>query len=389
MSPAPAKKATAKKTTPARRGGAKKATASAREKFEDSFAKSMGVTPKTKPKRPKIVTTGAMALDYALAVGGVPEGRVIEMWGPEHAGKTTTAIILAVQFQHAHPDRMIAWVDMEQTFDEDWAEALGLDMSRVYFYVPMTAEDVSDAVKRFVYSDICSLVVLDSVGGMISRIETEKEADEETVGKVPKIVTRMVKTAAPKAATNGTTLCVINQVRANIGGYGPDEDTGGGWALKHVTTMKLQVRKVGGAGTSREYKRPHDEKPIPVGHKIAVRVQKNKMGPYGQVAEIWLHNVPTPTFGPVGFDNVGDTFGFAKRFNLLGPKAKSGYYLFGTDEVRGEPAALDYLRLRPDLVEDLRKQVLATRADVVNEDIDESPPEEADDALGMADMVDA
>lgn len=383
----PAKKTAAKKTT-ARRGGAKKATASAREKFEAEFAKSMGVTPKTKPKKPKVISTGIMSLDYALAVGGVPEGRVIEVWGPEHAGKTTLAIKLAVQFQKAHPDRMIAWVDMEQTFDEDWARSLGLDMSRVYFYVPQTAEDVADAVKRFVNSDICSLVVLDSVGGMISRVEVEKEADEATVGQVPKIVTRMVKIAAPAAAANGTTVCVINQVRANIGGYGPDEDTGGGWALKHVTTMKLQVRKVGGAGTSREAKRPNDEKPIPVGHKIAIRVQKNKMGPYGQVAEAWLHNVATSQFGPIGFDNVGDTFGYAKRLRLLGPTAASGRYEIFGEKIVGEPAVLEYLRLNPKVVEDLRVEILKDRADLVEQDIDETPEAEVD-PLGMADMVDA
>lgn len=385
----PAKKAAAKKTT-ARRTGAKKATTAAREKFEEEFARSMGVTPKTKPKKVQIVPTGIMALDYALAVGGVPVGRIMEMWGPEHAGKTTAAIWMAVQFQQAFPQRMIAWVDMEQTFDQEWAEKLGLDMSRVYFYTPETAEDVADAIKRFVNSGICSFVVLDSVGGMISRVEIEKEADEATVGKVPGIVTRMVKIASPAAARNETTVCVINQVRANIGGYGPDEDTGGGWALKHVTTMKIQVRKIGGAGTSREVKRPGsaDDKKIPVGHKIAMRVQKNKMGPYGQVAEVWLHNVATRDFGPIGFDNVGDTFGFAKRLGLLGPRAKSGYYLLGEEEVRGEPAAVEALRLRPDVVADLRTRILATREDLVNEEVDETPAEEVD-PLGMADMVDA
>lgn len=384
--PAAAKK-TATKTT-ATRGGPKRATPAAREKFEETFKKSMKVSPKVKPKKVRIVPSGVMALDYALAVGGVPVGRIIEMWGPEHAGKTTLAIWQAVQFQTAFPDRMIAWVDMEQTFDQDWAESLGLDMSRVYFYTPQTAEDVADAVKRFVQSGICSFVVLDSVGGMISRVEIEKEADEATVGNVPKIVTRMVKIAAPEAALNETTVCVINQVRANIGGYGPDEDTGGGWALKHVTTMKLQVRKVGGAGTTREVKRPGsaDDKKIPVGHRVAIRVQKNKMGPYGQVAEVWLHNVATADFGPIGFDNVGDTFGFAKRLRLLGDKATSGRYLIDGEIIVGEPKALEYLRLHPETVEALRQQVLSTREDLVNTEVDETPAEEVD-ALGMADMV--
>lgn len=276
------------------------------------------------------------------------------------------------------------------TFDEDWAEMLGLDMSKVWFYTPETAEDVADAVKRFVRSGLCSFIVLDSVGGMISRMEIEKEADEATVGNVPKIVTRMVKIAAPAAAKNGSTLCVINQVRASIGGYGPDEDTGGGWALKHVTTMKLQVRKTGGEGTTHTYRRPGDEKPIPVGHKIAVRVQKNKMGPQGQVAEIWLHNVATDTFGPVGFDPISEAFGFAKRFKLMGSGAGGNYEVEGEKIRGGEAKVLDHLRQNPDVVDALRTKILAGVADLVNANI-EILDEDAEgvDPLGMAEMADA
>lgn len=377
-----AKKAT---TTRAGRWASKNATKAAVDKFEEQFSKDMGVSLREKRKPPAIVTTGSMALDYALTVGGLPDGRIVEMWGPEHAGKTTAAIIAAAQRQKAYPNKRIAWVDMEQTFDEDWAEALGLDMSKVWFYTPETAEDVSDAVKRFVASGMCSMVVLDSVGGMISRIEMEKEADEETVGKVPKIVTRMVKAASPMAFSNGTTVLVINQVRAKIGGYGPDEDTGGGWALKHVTTMKLQVRKTGGEGTTHSIKRPGDDKPIPVGHKIAIRVQKNKMGPYGQVAEVWLHNVPTAQFGPVGFDLVGEVFQFAKRMKLMGSGAGGNYEVEGVKIKGGEPKVMEHLRQHPEVVEALRTRILDTVKGAVVEDLSE--PEVDDDPAGLSEMV--
>jgi recombination protein RecA len=384
----PAKKAAAKKTTArSDRYQSKNATAAAIAKFEEAFTKEMGSTPRGKPKKSKIITTGSLALDYALTVGGAPTGRIIEMWGPEHAGKTTAAIILAVQFQKAYPAKRIGWVDMEQTFDEDWARALGLDMSKVWFFTPTTAEDVADATKRFVHSGLCSLVVLDSIGGMISRIEMEKEADQDTVGLVPKIVTRMVKACAPAAYQNDTTLCVINQVRANIGSYGPDEDTGGGWALKHVTTMKIQVRKTGGEGTTHQIKRPGDEKPIPVGHKIAMRVQKNKMGPYGQVAEVWLHNVPTEAYGPVGFDKIGETFNFAKRFRLMGSGSGGNYEVEGTKIKGGEPKVMEHLRQHPEVVEALRLKVLETVKDRINDDGFEPPEDESDDPLGMSEMA--
>lgn len=385
----PPKKKTTTKTTSSTRWASKSATNAAVDKFEEKFAKAMGSRPTTKKrKRAPVVSTGSLNLDVATVVGGTPTGRIIESWGPEHAGKTTLAIIEACEFQKAYPNKRVAWVDMEQTFDDDWAEALGLDFSKWWFYTPETAEDVADAVKQFVSSGLCSYVVLDSVGGMISRLEMEKDADEDTVGKVPKVVTRMVKAASPMAFANGTTVHVINQVRANIGGWGPDEDTGGGWALKHVTTQKRQIRRSGGEGSAHSVKVPGEEKPIPVGHKIAVRIQKNKQAPFGRVAELWLHNVETPQYGPVGIDQVQETFDFAKRFKLLGPKATSGRYHFedGSEEgveVLGAPKALEYLRERPEVVSDLREKVLATLADQVTEE----PAPEVDDELGMAEMI--
>lgn len=380
-------KSTTKKTTASRRGAPKKATDAAVSKFEEEFAKSMGSGLSSKPRKAlDVVSTGSLNLDYSLVVGGTPTGRIIETWGPEHAGKTTLAIIEAIEYQKKFPHKRVAWVDMEQTFDDKWAQQLGLDFDKWWFYTPETAEDVADAVKRFVRSGLCSYVVLDSVGGMITRMEIEKEADEATVGKVPQVVTRMVKIASPAAAANGTTLHVINQVRAQIGGYGPDEDTGGGWALKHVTTMKRQVRRVGGAGAVHEVKFPGDDRPVPVGHQMAVRIQKNKMGPSGRVANIWLHNVATEKFGPIGIDRIKEAFDFAKRFGFMGSKG-GGYYQFGEGddmvEVRGEDAALEHLRQHPEVVEDLRQRVLATLADEVIEDVEEAPAD-----LGMGEMVD-
>lgn len=380
----PPKKKASTTTVRAGRWQSKNATKAAVDKFEEDFSKSMGTSLRAKRRKAEIVSTGSLNLDYATVVGGTPTGRIIESWGPEHAGKTTLAIIEACEFQKAYPHKRVAWVDMEQTFDDDWAEALGLDFSKWWFYTPQTAEDVADAVKRFVSSGLCSYVVLDSVGGMISRIEMEKEADESTVGKVPQIVTRMVKACSPMAFSNGTTVHVINQVRANIGGWGPDEDTGGGWALKHVTTQKRQIRKAGGEGSSHTAKMPGDDKPVPVGHKIAVRVQKNKMGPYGRVAELWLHNVETPQFGPVGIDMVAEVFSFAKRLKLMGSGAGGNYEVEGVKIKGGEPKVMEHLRQHPEVVATLRAKVLETvRGEVVEDD---APPP-VDDPLDMAEVV--
>lgn len=260
------------------------------------------------------------------------------------------------------------------TFDPVWAAALGVDVKKLLRPPVKTAEDTADATKRLVESGLCSLVVLDSVGGMIAKMEFQKEADEATVGLVAKIVTRMVKQVSPMAKHNGTTVCVVNQVRASIGGYGADETTSGGWALKHVTTIRLQVKRAG---------QPHTitvgGKTVPVGHEMSIKVQKNKMGPYGQVAHVWLHNVETDKYGPIGVDVAQETFDFSKQMGLLGSK-QGGYYMFPDEtEVRGEPAAVSLMRERPDLRNILRGKVLASLAGAQRDESEDVPGEDEDD----------
>lgn len=358
----------------------KKATDAAIGKFEATFAKDMGVDLSVTQDEYEVISSGSMNLDYVLGIGGYPTGRVVEIWGPEHAGKTTLAMLMVAEYQKRFPDQKVAWVDMEQTFDPKWAAQLGVDVKAMWRPPVKTAEDTADATKRFVESGLCSLVILDSIGGMIAKMEFQKEADEATVGLVPKIVTRMVKQVSPMAKSNGTTVVVINQVRAQIGGYGPDEITGGGWALKHVTTLKLRVRR----GEQRAV--TIDGKPVPVGHQMMVQVQKNKMAPYGQVAGIWLSNRPTDKFGPVGVDMAQEVFDHAKRLGLMGTKG-GGYYVMPDDtEIRSEDKVVEHLREREDHREILRSRVIASLADTVHEETEDGSTD-PDDPMGMAEMV--
>lgn len=307
------------------------------------------------------------------------------MWGPESAGKSSLALIMAAQYQKKYPDRYIAWVDMEQTFDWNWAITLGVDPSRLRLRTPENAEDTADLTKDFMESGLFSLVVLDSIGGMISRIEIEKDAGDATVGKVPQIVTRMVKICAPIAARNQTSVLVVNQVRAAIGGYGSPETTGGGWALKHVTSMKFHVKRAGGQGTRHTVKEYGND--IPVGHQIAVRVQKNKMAAEGKVALMWFHHTPTEKYGPVGLDPIPEVFDFAKRYGLLGSKGGGYYDVLGT-EVRGEPEVIQYLRENPEKVESLRQQILDRSKGKMLDTEGQDQFGDEDDPYGMAEMVD-
>ena len=359
----------------------KKATEAAMKRFEDTFSKDMGFSAVRSAKidKIKVIPTGVIALDRALGVGGIPLGCVAEMWGPEHAGKTTTAMGIVAQAQQAYPDKMAAWVDMEQTFDKAWAQTNGVDLKRLWLIEnPKTAEDVADATRRFVESGLCSIVVLDSVGGMIAKKELEKEADEATIGLVAKVVTRMVKAVSAMGKSNGTTTLVINQVRANIGSHGADQTTGGGWALKHITTIKIKISR----GGSLPKTVTEDGRPVPVGFEVSAKVEKNKRAPYGKVATWWLFNQPTDKYGPVGVDKTSEALDFGLKLGIIKGKGTAWLTLPNGERFNGSDPAREYLYGHPEVVAEIREAVLAGVATEVYEE----PVEDAA-AQSMADFM--
>ena len=359
----------------------KKATEAAMKRFEEQFGREMGFEAvRSDAIEPiEVIPTGTIALDYALGIGGLPCGAVCEVWGPEHAGKTTTLMRVVAEAQKKFPDKMTAWVDMEQTFDKKWAAANGVDLKRLWLIEnPKTAEDVADATRRFVESGLCSIVVLDSVGGMIAKKELEKEADEATIGLVAKVVTRMVKACSAMGKSNGTTTVVVNQVRANIGNYGGDQTTGGGWALKHITTIKIKISR----GGSLPKTITEDGVAVPVGYEVTAKIEKNKRAPYGKVATWWLFNQTTDKYGPVGVDIATEALDFGVKLGVIAGKGTAWLTFPNGERFNGAEKARDYLYEHPEVVSEIREQVLAQIASKVY-------VEEADDAAAqsMADFM--
>lgn len=359
-----------------------KASASAIKRFEESFGQEMGLgvlTREDKIEQYEVISTGSLALDYSLGIGGYPVGRIVEIWGPEHAGKTTEACLAVASAQRSQPDKMCAWVDAEQTFDKRWAQKLGVDLTRLWLVEnPNTAEDVADAIKRFVMSGLCSLVVVDSVGSMIGKVEFEKESEDATVAIVAKIITRMVKQIAPMGHSNGTTTLVVNQVRAIIGGNvrGPSTHTSGGWALKHVTSVRLSVRR----GETKYLK--VDGKEVPVAHEVITKVEKNKCAPYGRTATFWLYNTPTDS-NDIGVDPIGEVIEFGKRMNII--TGSTWLTLPNGERFNGAAKTAEYLGTHPEVVAEVRGKVLALMAGVVHEESDE----DAVDPSGMLAYLEA
>jgi RecA/RadA recombinase len=166
-----------------------------------------------------VIPTGSIVLDYYLQVGGYVTGRLHEIWGPEGAGKTTMSLIAVREAQRKFPDKLAAWIDVEQRLDRSWAVQHGVDLSRMVIVTPGSAEDVADQLKEICRSGLFSIAVVDSVGAMLPEKAKDKDADESVMGKEAQVITRMVKLNAVEAKKSNTTVLLLNQVRANFG-YG-------------------------------------------------------------------------------------------------------------------------------------------------------------------------
>jgi recombination protein RecA len=270
------------------------------------------------------------------------------------------AMIYAAQFQRRFKDRVVGWIDMERSFLPEWAIAHGVEMDRIVVTSPDSAEDVGDHLKEMLESGMFSYITLDSVGGMISKREFEKDSDEMVVGTIAKIVTRSMKIATVRASQHHATVHVINQTRANIGGYGADTTSGGGWALKHMTTYQIQHKRTGEkplmVGTG-------DNKDI-AGQTFALHVAKNKLAPPKRTAMVTLLNQATPQYGPIGLDRVSEAFNLGE---LTDQFERGGAWYTLSDKTRhmGQEAVRAHLRKNPKLIDEIRERALSYVAHTV------------------------
>jgi recombination protein RecA len=359
-----------------------KPSARALAAFDQSFGKRFGESAIRKKRAYKVVSTGSLSLDAAMGCGGYIVGRITEIWGPESVGKTTLSMIGAANFQRDYPDRLVGWIDMERTFDWDWAEANGLDTGRIRLIRPRDSEEVSDMTRRMVESGLFSVTVLDSVGGMVTNEEMKLDAQKSSVGTAAKVITRMVKQAAVLGDETGTSLLVINQVRANISPFGADTDTGGGFALKHASTHKIRLRRT----TTAPYTIGSGDDVVQVGVELAAIVEKNKVAPPRRTATFALFNQYTPQYGPRGIDRAMEAYQIGRRLGIIEEPKSSFYLLPGDDKpIHGEPKTIKRLRENPEILDKIRKDLLARIADHVADEVPEEEPESSGGTVDFSD----
>ncbi len=252
-----------------------KAIGAAVTQIERQFGKGsimrMGDEP---PQRVASISTGALALDLALGVGGVPRGRVIEIFGPESSGKTTLSLHIIAEAQKA--GGLAAFIDAEHAVDPTYAEAIGVDLENLYFSQPDNGEQALEIADTLVRSGALDLVVIDSVAALVPRAEIEGEMGDSHVGLQARLMSQALRKLSGSLSRSGTTAIFINQLREKIGVmFGSPETTPGGRALKFYSSVRLDIRRIGALKAGNDT----------VGNQTRVKVVKNKVAPPFKVVE--------------------------------------------------------------------------------------------------------
>src|SRR5215208_1583014 len=220
------------------------------------------------------ISTGALALDLALGVGGVPKGRVIEIYGPESSGKTTLALHIIAETQKA--GGLAAFIDAEHAFDPTYAQAIGVDLDNLYFSQPDNGEQALEIADTLVRSGALDLVVVDSVAALVPKAEIEGEMGDSHVGLQARLMSQALRKLSGSLSRSGTMAIFINQLREKIGVmFGSPETTPGGRALKFYASVRLDIRRIGALKAGNDT----------VGNQTRVKVVKNKVAPPFKVVE--------------------------------------------------------------------------------------------------------
>ena len=306
-----------------------------RERFGDGSVMKLGEVPKVDVE---IIPTGSVSLNLALGVGGIPKGRIIEIYGPESSGKTTLALHIIAEAQKK--GGLAAFVDAEHALDPEYAKKIGVQINDLLISQPDNGEQALEIVESLVRSSACDVIVVDSVAALTPRAEIEGEMGDQHMGLQARLMSQALRKLNAIAAKSNTAVIFINQLRMKIGVFfGNPETQPGGMALKFYSSVRLDVRR------NAQIKKGDDI----VGNRVTVKVVKNKVAAPFKIAEFdIMYNE--------GISKEGDIINCGLKYGVL---SKSGTWLNYENQKLGQgaEAARQYLKENPNLIKDITQNI--------------------------------
>lgn len=284
------------------------------------------------------IPTGSISLDYALGIGGIPRGRIVEIFGSESSGKTTLALSIIAEAQKK--DILCAFVDAEHSLDPDYARNIGVDLSKMYISQPNSGEQALDIVEGFVKSKEIGLIVIDSVAALTPQAEIDGVMGQVHIGLQARLMSQALRKLTAIASQTKTTILFVNQTRMMIGiKWGNPETTTGGTALKFYTSIRIEVRRAAKLKKEEEI----------IGNRVKIKIAKNKLASPFKMTEFDI------IFNK-GISLESDVISFGLKEEII---KKEGIALYYKKEKlgRGMESAKTYLESKPELVEDIIKSI--------------------------------
>jgi len=285
------------------------------------------------------ISTGSLGLDMALGIGGIPRGRVIEIYGPESSGKTTLSMHCIAEAQKA--GGMAAFIDAEHAFDKSYAEKLGIDTENLLISQPDNGEQALEIAEHLIRSGAIDIIVIDSVAALVPKGELEGEMGDSKMGLQARLMSQALRKLTGAINKTGCSCIFINQLRDKIGVmFGSPETTTGGNALKFYASVRLDIRRIG------QIKENAD---TILGNRTKVKVVKNKVAPPFKVVEFDI------IYGQ-GISKVGEIIDLGVEFEIV-KKAGSWFSYEGTKLGQGRDAVKSLLLDNPELMEELEVKI--------------------------------
>lgn len=283
------------------------------------------------------ISTGSLSLDLALGIGGVPRGRIVEIYGPESSGKTTLALHILASAQKMGGE--VAFIDVEHALEPAYARALGVDIDDLLISQPDTGEQALDITEALVRSGAIDVVVVDSVAALLPRSELEGEMGESSVGVVARLMSQALRKLAGTISKTNCIVVFINQLREKIGVmYGNPETTPGGRALKYFASVRIDVRRIETLKVGGEM----------VGNRTRAKVIKNKVAPPFKEAEFDI------IYGE-GISKIGEIVDLGVKLEIID---KAGaWFTVGDQRIQGRDGVKEYLKANPDICDSIEQQI--------------------------------